>query len=199
MFLINFNMNKIWLFLLITSICTLLLVDPNLVMSGLLAASNKALALSFELCTIYAIWIGIFSILEQTGITKLIAKLLSPIINIIFGKNTLSAESKKLVTLNMSANLLGMNGAATPLGIKAIESMGKNETRATFPMIMLTVISCTSIQLLPTSIMGLMSNAGSTNSSSIILPSIVGSILSTSIAIIIVKVIHTIKLKKRKS
>lgn len=199
MFLINFNMNKIWLFLLITSICTLLLIDPNLVMSGLLAASNKALALSFELCTIYAIWIGIFSILEQTGITKLIAKLLSPIINIIFGKNTLSAESKKLVTLNMSANLLGMNGAATPLGIKAIESMGKNETRATFPMIMLTVISCTSIQLLPTSIMGLMSNAGSTNSSSIILPSIVGSILSTSIAIIIVKVIHTIKLKKRKS
>ena len=191
-------MNKVWLFLLISSICALLFGDPNAVMTGLLSASNKALTLSFELCTIYAVWVGIFTILEQTGITKIIAKLLSPVINLIFGKNTLSDESKRYVTLNMSANLLGMNGAATPLGIKAIETMGKDNERATFPMIMLTVISCTSIQLLPTSIMGLMTAAGSANASSIILPSIIGSILSTAIAIIIVRVIHLFRQKRGK-
>jgi len=191
-------MNKIWLILLISSISALLFCDPNAVMSGLLAASNKALTLTFELCTIYAVWVGIFNILEQTRATKILSKILSPIINLIFGKNTLSEESKKLVTLNMSANILGMNGAATPLGIKAIESMGKEKTVATFPMIMLTVISCTSIQFLPTSIMGLMTAAGSTNASSIILPSILGSTLSTLIAIVIVRIIHAIRLKRGK-
>lgn len=175
----------------------LLFIDPNSVMTGMLSASNKALTLSFELCTVYAIWVGIFSILEQTGITKIMAKVLSPIINLIFGKDTLSQESKRLVSMNMSANLLGMNGAATPLGIKAIESMGKDKTTATFPMIMLVVISCTSIQLLPTSIMGLMTAAGSKNASSIILPSILGSTLSTSIAIVIVRIINHFKKDKK--
>ncbi|MBQ7579591.1 MAG: spore maturation protein, partial [Clostridia bacterium] len=130
--------------------------------------------------------------------TKILSKILSPIINLIFGKNTLSSESKQLVSMNMSANILGMNGAATPLGIKAIESMGKNETKATFPMIMLTVISCTSIQILPTSIMGLMSASGSKNPSSIILPSILAGLLSTIIAIVLTKLIHKITSKKVK-
>ena len=191
-------MNKVWLTLLITSICVLLFIDPNSVMAGMLNASNKALTLSFELCTIYAIWIGIFAILEQTGVTKFMAKILSPLINLIFGKNTLSDESKKLVSMNMSANILGMNGAATPLGIKAIESMGKDKTKATFPMIMLVVISCTSLQLLPTSIMGLMTAAGSKNSSSIILPSILASFLSTTIAIILVRITHHFRKKQGK-
>ncbi|MBQ7453209.1 MAG: hypothetical protein IJS68_02955 [Clostridia bacterium] len=188
-------MNKIWLILLISSIFALLFVSPEAVMTGMLGASNKALSLTFELCVIYAVWIGIFSILEQTGITKLLAKLLSPLVNWIFGKNNLSPESKKLVSMNISANLLGMNGAATPLGIKAIESMGKENTSATYPMIMLIIISCTSIQLLPTSIMGLMTNAGSTNASSIILPSIIGSICSTLIGILLVKLCNRIKTK----
>ena len=189
-------MNKVWLTLLISSICVLLFVDPNSVLSGMLNASNKALSLSFELCAVYAVWVGIFAILEQTGATKLLSKILSPLINLIFGKGNLSSESKKYVSMNISANLLGLNGAATPLGIKAIESMGKDKEKATFPMIMLVVISCTSLQLFPTSIMGLMVAAGSKNASSIILPSIIASALSTFIAIVIVRVIHHFKKKR---
>ena len=189
-------MNKIWLVLLISSICALMFVSPESVMSGMIGASNKALSLTFELCVIYAVWVGIFSILEQTGITKFMAKLLSPLIGWIFGKHNLSPESKRLVSMNISANLLGMNGAATPLGIKAIESMGKDKTTATYPMIMLVIISCTSVQLLPTSIMGLMTSAGSTNASSIILPSIIGSIMSTLIGILLVKLCNKMQAKR---
>lgn len=191
-------MNRVWLFLLIASIGVLLFIDPNAVMTGMLGASNKALTLSFELCTVYAVWVGIFTILEQTGITKFFSKILNPVINLIFGKNTLSDESKRLVSMNISANMLGMNGAATPLGIKAIASMGKNNTRATFPMVMLVAISCTSLQLLPTSIMGLMTAAGSKNASNIILPSILASFLSTAIAIILVRIVYAFKNKKDK-
>ena len=191
-------MNRIWLLLLISSISVLLFKSPAGVLTSMLSSSTKALTLSLQLATIYAVWVGIFSILEQTGVTKILSKILSPIINLIFGKNTLSPESKRLVSMNMSANILGMSGAATPLGIKAIESMGKNETKATFPMIMLIVISCTGFGLLPTSIMGLMTSSGSKNASSIILPSILAGLFSTVIGIVLTKIIHKIKVKRGK-
>lgn len=196
-------MNKIWIILFVSSIISICLFDPTLVLSGLLNASNKAVKLSFELCAIYAIWIGLFSILEQSGISKKVSKFLSPIINKIFGKNNLSEESRKYVSMNMSANLLGMSGAATPLGIKAIESMQKDnpdKSTISFPMIMLISISCSSIQLLPTSIIGMLSNAGSANPTGIILPSTLCSILSTLIAIFLVYIFHfiSIKFKTRK-
>ena len=96
--------------------------------------------------------------------------------------------------MNMSANILGLNGAATPLGIKAIESMNKtnNSGCVTYPMTMLIILSCTSLQLFPTSLISLLSENGSANPNAIILPSILAGILSTVIGIIIVKVYHKI-------
>ena len=196
-------MNKIWIILFISSVFAICISNPANVLTGLISASNSAVKLSFDLCAIYAIWIGLFSILEQSGLSKKVSKILSPIINKIFGKNNLSEESRKYVSMNMSANLLGMSGAATPLGIKAIESMqkdNKNKDTISFPMIMLIAISCSSIQLLPTSIIGMLSNAGSSNPSGIIFPSIICSILSTTIAILLVYLFHFIfdKIKKNK-
>ena len=185
----------------ISSIIALCLFDPSQVLTGLLKASNSAVKLSLELCAVYAVWIGLFSILEKSGLSKKVSKLLAPIINKIFGKNNLSEESKTYVSMNISANLLGMSGAATPLGIKAIESMQKdnpNKSTATFSMIMLIAISCSSVQLLPTSIVGMLANARSTNPSSIIFPSILCSILSTTIAILLVYMFHFISSKGRK-
>ena len=103
--------------------------------------------------------------------------------------------------MNISANLLGMSGAATPLGIKAIESMQKdnpNKTVVSFSMIMLIAISCSSVQLLPTSIIGMLSNAGSSNPTSIIIPSIICSLTSTTLAILLVYLFHFIFNKKSK-
>jgi spore maturation protein A len=188
-------MNIIWIVLFIISVISLCFGDPTKVLSGLLVASNNAVKLSFELCAIYAIWLGLFSILEKCGLSEKLSKLLSPIINKIFGKSNLSAESKQYVSMNISANLLGMSGAATPLGIKAIESMQKdnpNKSVVTFPMIMLIAISCSSVQFLPTSIIGMLVSAESKNPTSIILPSIICSILSTTIAILLVYIFHII-------
>ena len=169
--------------------------DPSCVLSGLISASNKAVTLSFELCAIYAVWIGIFSILEQTGISKWFAKLLSPLINLIYGKNNISKETKEYISLNMSANMLGMGGAATPMGLKAMEWMQKDnpdKTTTTKEMTMLVVVCCCVFQFLPTSIMSLMSQAGSVNPSLIVLPSILASLCSTTVGIITVKLYHFI-------
>lgn len=185
----------------LVSVIALCFGSPSEVLSGLLTAANSAVKLSFELCAIYAIWLGLFAILEKSGLSQKLSKLLSPIINKIFGKSNLSEESKKYVSMNISANLLGMSGAATPLGIKAIESMQKdnpNKTTITFPMIMLISISCSSVQILPTSIIGMLASAGSKNPTNIILPSIICSIISTTIAILLVYLFHLIFDKRKK-
>lgn len=194
-------MNRIWVLLFLVSVISLCIFNPSQVLTGLLSASNNAVKLSLELCAIYAIWIGLFSILEQSGLSKKLSKLLSPIINKIFGKNNLSDESRKYVSLNISANMLGMNGAATPLGIKAIESMQKDnpdKSTVSFAMIMIIAISCSSVQLLPTSIIGMLASAGSSSPTSIILPSIICSICSTSITILLVYIFHFIFDRKRR-
>ena len=194
-------MNKIWIVLFVCSVISLCFFEPQSVLSGMISASNKAVSLSLELLAIYAIWIGLFSILEQCGLSKKLSKLLSPIINKIFGKNNLSEESRKYVSMNISANMLGMSGAATPLGIKAIESMqkdNKNKTTVTFPMIMLVAISCSSVQFLPTSIIGMLSAAGSSNPTKIVLPSIICSLISTAITILLVYAFHLVCDKKHK-
>lgn len=191
-------MNKVWLIMILTSISVLLFINPQAILPVLSVSGNKAVTLCFNLCAVYAVWTGIFNILEHTNISKLISKILSPLINLIFGKNSMSKESKQLVSMNMSANLLGMNSAATPLGIRAIKSMQDGTNHVNKNMVMLVIISCSSLQLLPTSIMGLMSAGGSKNASAIILPSLIASIFSTVIAIIMVKVYYKIKERKKK-
>lgn len=194
-------MNKVWLSLLVLSIVALLFVDPGGVLLGLTNASNKAVKLSLELCAIYAVWIGIFSIMEQTGISKWFSKILSPFVNLIFGKKNISEKSRTYISMSMSANMLGMGGAATPLGIKAMESLqedNKNKDEVSYPMTMLIIISSTVLQFLPTSIMGLMSSSGSKNPTSIILPAILTSICSSVVGIILVKLWHLIPSKRKK-
>ncbi len=194
-------MNKVWLSLLVLSIVALLFVDPGGVLLGLTNASNKAVKLSLELCAIYAVWIGIFSIMEQTGISKWFSKILSPFVNLIFGKKNISEKSRTYISMSMSANMLGMGGAATPLGIKAMESLqedNKNKDEVSYPMTMLIIISSTVLQFLPTSIMGLMSSSGSKNPTSIIIPAILTSICSSVVGIILVKLWHLISSKRKK-
>ena len=194
-------MNKVWLSLLVLSIVALLFVDPGGVLLGLTNASNKAVKLSLELCAIYAVWIGIFSIMEQTGISKWFSKILSPFVNLIFGKKNISEKSRTYISMSMSANMLGMGGAATPLGIKAMESLqedNKNKDEVSYPMTMLIIISSTVLQFLPTSIMGLMSSSGSKNPTLIILPAILTSICSSVVGIILVKLWHLISSKRKK-
>lgn len=194
-------MNKVWLVLLSISIIVLMFFDPGGVLLGLTNASNKAVKLSLELCAIYAVWVGIFSIMEQTGIAKWFSKILSPFVNLIFGKKNISDKSRTYISMSMSANMLGMGGAATPLGIKAMESLqedNKNKDTVSYPMTMLIIISSTVLQFLPTSIMGLMSSAGSKNPSAIIIPAILTSICSSVVGICLVKLCHYISSKRKK-
>jgi len=191
-------MNKIWSLVIVLSLCLLLFTGPQNALTGMIAASNEAVSLSITLLAVYALWLGILSIVEYTGLSKGLAKVLKPVIRFLFGKD-ISPETEKYISVNMSANLLGLGGAATPMGIKAIGSMDDGKGAATDPMIMLFVLNAGGISLIPTTLIGLRSAAGSSAPASIILPTLLTVIASNIFGITIVKLIQKFGKKRKKA
>ena len=184
-------MNKIWLLMMLASLIVLLYVDPGATLSTMIDASTSALTLCIELCAVYAVWLGLLEIVDATGLGQKLAKLLRPLIKKLFRVD--NEEIEKMIALNMSANILGLGNAATPMGIKAMKSLDDGSGVATFSMIMLVVVNATSIQLLPSTVIGLRANAGSENPSDIILPTILATIVTVSIGITLVLIFDKIK------
>jgi spore maturation protein A len=106
--------------------------------------------------------------------------------NFLFGK--LPSHAEDYVSLNLTANLLGMSGATTPMGIKAVSELEKHPF-AEYQIAMFFVINATSVQLIPSSVLALRSSMNSASPSDIILPTILATLLSSVIGIILVKLL----------
>ncbi len=192
-------MRRIWYVIMLSSLIALCIINPENSINAMMDAGEKAVMLSIKLIGVYAIWLGILGIVDQTKLSDKISNLLSPIIDFLFGKN-LDQQTKNYISMNLSTNILGMGNACTPLGIKAMNGLDKlnnHSATASTAMIMLMVINATSIQLLPTTIIGLRASYGSTTSSDIIIPSIIATTLTTVLGILLVKLCSKIKNKKK--
>ena len=189
-------MSKIWFYMMLSAICVLLFVNPQEVVSEMLSSSANALSLCIELIGIYAVWLGILEILDKSGLSLKLANLLNPIIKFLFKSD--NSEANKYIAINMASNILGLGNAATPSGIKAMELLDDKSQKATFSATMLIVINSVSIQLLPTTVIGLRESANSVNSTSIILPTIISSFLTATLAVCLVFLFTKLSKKKTK-
>lgn len=162
----------------------LLIQNPSTVLSTLMDTGASTLELCIELCAIYSIWLGLFEILESTGLNDKLAKLLSPLIRKLFPNA--KKDTQKYIAINLSANILGLGNAATPSGIKAMKGLEDGSELANFSMIMLMVLNATSLQLFPTTTISLRQNAGSSAPSDIIIPTIVVSIVTCLVGVSLV-------------
>ncbi|MFA6859902.1 MAG: nucleoside recognition domain-containing protein [Clostridia bacterium] len=188
-------MSKIWFWMIIISTFSLIYTNPSNVVGVMVNASGSAFSLCIELVGIYALWMGILEILEKCGINDLLAKILSPIIKKLFKGTT--KEAQRAISINLSANFLGLGNAATPSGIDAMQKMDNRTGVATKQMILFMVINTTAIQLFPTTVVGIRAAAGSTNPSDIFLPTLFTSVISTLLGIGICLLINFLT-KKRK-
>lgn len=174
-------------------VLVLLITNPSAVLSEMIGASASALKLCIELCAIYAVWLGIMELVEASGLAEKLAKLLRPLIRKIFKVE--DKETQKIIALNVSANMLGIGNAATPMGIRAMQALDDKSGKATFAIIMLIVVNATSIQLLPTTVIGLRQSAGSANPADIILPTLLVTFCTTALGIVLVHLIDKFKRK----
>ncbi len=179
--------------MMFASILVLLVTNPSAMLSEMIGASAQALDLCIELCAIYAIWLGFVELLDASGLSEKLAKVLRPLIKKIFKVD--NHEIQKMIALNLSANMLGIGNASTPMGIKAMQALDDKSGKANFSMIMLVVINATSIQLLPSTIIGLRASAGSQNPADIIMPTLIATICTTLLGIFLVYAIDKIKNK----
>lgn len=184
--------------MMLSSILVLLITNPSAMLSEMIGASTSALELCFELVAVYVVWLGFIELIDASGLSDKLAKLLRPLIKKIFKVD--NEEIQKIIALNVSANMLGVGNAATPMGIRAMQALDDGSGKANFAMIMLVVINATSIQLLPTTVIGLRSSAGSENPADIILPTLIVTITTTVLGILLVHGVEKLrnKMKGRK-
>ena len=190
-------MDKIWLAIMLLSLIFLLFNSPETALTSMITASGSAVNLAVKLLAVYAVWLGLIEIVKRTELSRKLSSLLSPLIDLLFGK--VDNKAKDYIAMNMSFNMLGVGNAATPTGIKAFNALQDGSDKATATMVMLLVINTTSIQLLPTTIIGMRVTVGSANATDIIMPSLIATIISTVVGVIFVKLIYRKrKLKKNK-
>ena len=141
----------------------------------------QAVELSLTMAGTYMLWMGIMEIAQQSGMTQKMAKVLSYPLSPLFPGIRRDSDAMGAICLNISANVLGMGNAATPFGLRAMEKMHEiTKSRvASDDMIMLIVINCSSVQLIPTSIIALRAAAGSLDPAGITIKIILATTATT--------------------
>ena len=119
------------------------------------------------------LWNGIMQIANQTSIIDKLTNLLKPIIKILFPEMKKNKQIQKEISMNMIANILGLGNAATPLGLKAMKSMQKENIQKdtlSNSMLIFIVLNTASIQIIPTTVIAIRNSLGSSNPTKIVFP-----------------------------
>lgn len=163
-------------------------------------AGKAAVEVCLFLVGIVSLWLGITKILEDSGLMYKLSNFFTPVMSSLFKNIPKGHSSITYITLNMLANFLGIGNAATPLGIKAMEdlqTLNPEKETITFEMMLFIVINTSSIQLIPFTVIGLLSSYGSKNPNWIFLPTFLSTIISTATAIGILYLFKNFNDRKR--
>ena len=158
--------------------------------SAILDKSGEAVTLAISLCGIMCFWCGLMRVAEAAGLVEKAAKLLSPLISLLFRGLKRGGKAAQLIAMNLAANMLGLGNATTPLGINAMHAIAE-ETGAegvADNMIMLTVLNTASLQIIPTTAAALRSANGAENPMEILPCVWIVSVYAAAVAIIAAKI-----------
>jgi spore maturation protein A len=180
-------MNTIWFLLIVISII-FSVINGRLEQftKSLFDGAKSAVEVSLFLLGIVALWLGITKIIEESGLIHRLSNLFRPVVSRLFKNIPQDHPAVTSITLNFLANVFGLGNAATPLGIKAmqdLQSLNKEAETVTFEMMLLIVINTASIQLIPFTVLGILSDFGSKNPAWIVSPTILATILSAVFAV----------------
>ncbi len=187
-------MSKIWSALFIIGVLVSLIGGHGgEIMGTLTESAGSAVTLCLTLAGAYVLWLGLMGIAERSGLTQSLAKKLRPILRFLFPGVPDGHAAQAMISMNLSANILGMGNAATPFGLEAMQEMQKLNRapkRATNAMCMLLIVNASSIQLVPTTVISLRAAAGAANPADIVPATIAATFVTTLVAIVIGKVLE---------
>ena len=159
-----------------------------------------AVELSLGLIGVMALWLGLMKIAEEAGIVRGMGLLMKPIMVKLFPEVPADHPAMGSIVANMAANFFGLGNAATPLGIKAmqeLQDLNENKEEASNAMVMFLAINTSSVTLISSSTIAYRSAAGAANPADIIGPTIIATVVSTTVAIIACKLLEKLPKYKR--
>ena len=145
--------------------------------SSIFESTSDAINLSISLLGTICLWSGIMKIASNTSVIEKLTKILKPVIKLLFPQLKNNNEIQKEVSMNIIANILGLGNAATPLGLKAMKSMQK-ENNLTDSMMMFLILNTASIQIIPTTVIAIRNSMGSSNPTAIVFPVWIATIVA---------------------
>ena len=188
-------LNYIWIaFFLIAfifGIISLLMGDTTIfekMVKATFESSETAFTTSLNLTGILALWLGIMKIGEQAGIVNVLARMLSPFLSKLFPDIPRNHPVMGSIFMNIASNMLGLDNAATPTGLKAMSQMQELNTKkdtATNPMIMFLVLNTSGLTIIPTAILGYRSMYGAAQPTDVFIPILLATTIATLVGILI--------------
>ena len=193
-------LNKIWpVFIILSFIYALLKSKMSELNDSIFNSCSQTVDMLLTFLGIMCMWNGIMQIIKETTLIDKIKKLLKPFMKFLFPELNKKSKAYEEMSINIVANLLGLGNAATPLALKAMQSLQEeNENKETLSntMIMFLVLNTASIQIIPTTIIAIRSSLGAENPAKIIVPVWISTIMAASAGIFTVKILSKRKEKK---
>ena len=188
-------LNYIWIafffIAFIFGIISLLMGDTTIfekMVKATFESSETAFTTSLNLTGILALWLGIMKIGEQAGVVNVLARMLSPFLSKLFPDIPRNHPVMGSIFMNIASNMLGLDNAATPTGLKAMSQMQELNTKkdtATNPMIMFLVLNTSGLTIIPTAILGYRSMYGAAQPTDVFIPILLATTVATLVGILI--------------
>ncbi|MCB2291256.1 spore maturation protein [Clostridium sp. CS001] len=186
--------NIIWFLILSLGIIIGIVTGKGEILSkAVVLSTTSAVELVMGLVGMMCLWCGVMKIAEKSGLTDKLAAVLRPILKVIFKEAGRDKKAMSSITMNLTANMMGLSNAATPFGIKAMEEMQKSNIEkdvASNDMALFLVLNAACIQFLPTTVISIRAAYNSQNPAIIILPAIIATGTAAALGTVYCKVLE---------
>lgn len=184
-------LNILWpIFIIISIVYAIFSGNIENLNNSIFESTESAVNLTLTLLGMTCLWSGIMEVASKTQIIEYLSKMLKPITKKLF--SNLNEKSYNNIIMNIIANILGLGNAATPLGLKAMNELQKdnyNKEELSDNMMMLIVLNTASLQIIPTTIIAIRSSLGSVNPTKIIFPVWISTICAAIVGIVCIKIV----------
>ena len=175
-------LNIVWpIFIIISFAYAIFSGNVDKLNESIFSSTSESVNLCISLLGTICLWNGIMQIASSTSVIEKLTKFLKPAIKFLFPELKNNEKIQKEISMNMVANILGLGNAATPLGLKAMQSMQEENSKKdtlTDSMMMFIVLNTASIQIIPTTVIAIRNSLGSNNPTMIVFPVWIATIVA---------------------
>ena len=185
-------LNIIWpVFIIISFGYAIVVGNLENVNKSIFDSAESAVELSIAFLGTMCLWNGLMKIVQETTLIDKLTKLLNPAMRFLFPELKKTSKANKEMSMNIIANILGLGNAATPLGIRAMNELQKENDDKNIlsnTMIMFIVLNTASLQLIPTTVIAIRTSLGSERPSAVIVPIWIATIVAAVTAVVVTKI-----------